>query len=93
MIAEGMRMDLSGTGVRVSTVDPGLVETEFSLVRFRGDRTKAAMPYVGMEPLTPEDVAQAVLWCLDRPARVNVQEVVLYPTAQASPTLVSRRPA
>ena len=93
MIAEGMRMDLSGSGVRVSTVDPGLVETEFSLVRFRGDRVKAKAPYAGMEPLTPDDVAETVLWCLARPERINVQEVVLYPTAQASPALVSRRPA
>ncbi len=90
MIAEGMRMDLLGSGVRVSTVDPGLVETEFSLVRFRGDKARAKSVYAGMRPLTPDDVAEAVLWCLQRPARVNVQEIVLYPTDQASPTLVHR---
>ncbi len=93
MIAEGMRMDLLGSGVRVSTVDPGLVETEFSLVRFRGDRARAKSVYQGMSPLTADDVAEAVLWCLERPSRVNVQEIVLYPTDQASPTLVSRRQA
>jgi 3-hydroxy acid dehydrogenase / malonic semialdehyde reductase len=89
-INEGLRMDLHGSGVRVTTIDPGLVETEFSVVRFRGDSERAAKVYQGLQPLTPEDVAETILWCLSRPPHVNVQEVVLYPTAQASPTMVKR---
>ena len=89
-INEGLRMDLHGTGVRVTTIDPGMVETEFSTVRFRGDAERAAKVYQGFQPLTPDDVAETLLWCLARPPHVNVQEVVLYPTAQASVTMVKR---
>ena len=89
-INEGLRMDLHGTGVRVTTIDPGMVETEFSEVRFRGDRERAAKVYQGFRPLSPEDVAETLLWCVSRPAHVNVQEVVLYPTAQASVGMVKR---
>jgi len=91
-INEGMRMDLCGSGVRVTTVDPGLVETEFSLVRFHGDAEKAGTAYTGMTPLTGRDVAETIQWIVDRPAHVNVAEVVLYPTDQAAPTIVHRRP-
>jgi NADP-dependent 3-hydroxy acid dehydrogenase YdfG len=91
-INEGLRMDLHGTGVRVTTVDPGMVETEFSEVRFRGDAGRAAKVYQGFQPLAPEDVAEAILWCVQRPAHVNVQEVVLYPTAQSAVGMVKRAP-
>ncbi len=91
-LAEGLRMDLLGTGVRVTSVDPGMVETEFSEVRFRGDKARARAVYEGMTPLAAEDVAGLVLFCLTRPAHVNVQQVVVTPTDQASPTLVHRRP-
>jgi NADP-dependent 3-hydroxy acid dehydrogenase YdfG len=90
-INEGLRMDLLGTGVRVSTVDPGLVHTEFSLVRFHGDAARAETPYRGMTPLTARDVAEVIRFVVDRPPHVNVAEVVLLPTDQASPTQVHRR--
>jgi NADP-dependent 3-hydroxy acid dehydrogenase YdfG len=90
-ITEGLRMDVLGTGVRVSTVDPGLVETEFSIVRFHGDHDRAARVYEGLDPLTPDDVAEAVVWVADRPAHVQVAEVIILPTAQASAARTARR--
>lgn len=81
---DGMRMDLQGTGVRVTNIEPGLVETEFSLVRFDGDKEAADAVYEGYDVLRPEDVAETIAWCLARPAHVNVQELVLFPTCQAS---------
>ncbi len=89
-ITRGLRMDLLGTGVRVSTVDPGMVETEFSVVRFKGDEERARRVYAGMTPLTPDDIADAVLWCATRPPHVNIDEIILKPTDQASATLVHR---
>lgn len=89
-ITRGLRMDLLGTGVRVSTVDPGMVETEFSTVRFGGDRERADRVYAGMTPLTPDDVAEAVVWCATRPPHVNVDQIILKPTDQASATRVHR---
>ena len=90
-ITRGLRMDLLGTGVRVSTVDPGMVETEFSLVRFEGDRERADRVYAGMTPLVADDIADAVLWCATRPPHVNVDEIIIKPTDQASATLVNRK--
>jgi len=90
-LSRGLRLDLCGTNVRVSTVDPGMVETEFSEVRFHGDKTRAAGVYLGFMPLAPEDVAEAVLFCATRPAHVNISEVIVMPTAQASTMLVHRR--
>lgn len=90
-ITNGLRMDLFNTKVRVSTVDPGAVETNFSLVRFKGDLERAAAIYEGMEPLTPEDVADAVLYCATRPAHVNISEVIIMPTDQAAATMVARK--
>lgn len=92
-ITRGLRMDLLGTGVRVSTVDPGMVETEFSVVRFRGDRARAGGVYRGMTPLTADDVADAVLWAATRPPHVNVDQIVVKPTDQASAARVHRREA
>jgi len=89
-ITRGLAIDLLGTGVRVSSVDPGLVETEFSMVRFRGDTDRAASVYRGLEPLTAADVAEAVLFCATRPARATVREMVLVPAAQASAVHVVR---
>lgn len=83
-INQGLKMDLLGTAVRVSSVDPGLVETEFSEVRFRGDKERAAKVYENMRPLHGDDVAEAVLFCATRPPHVNILEVVVLPTAQAS---------
>ena len=90
-ITTGLRMDLLGSDVRVSTVDPGLVETEFSVVRFGGDADRAAKVYEGMTPLTPDDVAETIVWVADRPAHVQVAEVILLPTDQAAATQVHRR--
>lgn len=90
-ITRGLRLDLNGTPIRVSTVDPGLVETEFSIVRFHGDDTRAGKTYQGLKPLTPEDVAEAIAWVASRPEHVQVAEVIILPTAQASATLVHRK--
>jgi len=89
---KGLRLDLLGTGIRVSSVDPGLVPTEFSEVRFHGDRERAARVYEDTRPLSAADVADAIVWCASRPAWVNVEEVLLMPTDQAAPALVHRRP-
>ncbi len=80
-------MDLLGTTVRVTSVDPGLVETEFSLVRFHGDAERARKVYEGVRPLRGEDVADVVLFCATRPPHVNINDVVMMPVAQASATL------
>lgn len=90
-LTKGLRLDLVGTGVRVSTVDPGMVETEFSVVRFHGDAERADAVYEGVTPLTATDVAETVRWIAERPAHVQVAEVVLLPTDQASATVVARR--
>lgn len=87
---EALRLDAAGTGVRFCTIDPGMVESEFSTVRFGGDRERALAVYAGMTPLAPEDVADAILFALTRPRHVNVGEVVLWPTDQASTTVVRR---
>jgi len=89
---ESLRIDHVGSGVRFTTVDPGMVATEFSRVRFRGDDERASAVYAGMTPLTPEDVAEAILWAVGRPRHVNVGEIVLWPTDQASTTSVAREP-
>jgi len=89
-ITNGLRMDVVGTGVKVSTVDPGLVETEFSTVRFGGDAERAASVYDGLDPLTGADVAEAVVWVASRPRHVQVAEVVVLAAAQGSATLVHR---
>ena len=90
-INEGMKMDLHGTQVRVSSVDPGLVETEFSLVRFDGDAPRADKVYNDTNPLTPEDVAETVLWVAARPNRVNISEVLMMAVDQSHATLVNRQ--
>jgi len=80
----GLAIDTLGTGVRVSSVDPGMVETEFSLVRFHGDAERASGVYDGLEPLSGEDVADAVVFCATRPVHANVREMILMPSAQAA---------
>ena len=90
-LSKGLRLDLNGTPVRVSEVAPGMVETEFSLVRFHGDAERAVKVYQGLTPLSPDDIADAVVWCATRPLHVNVSEVVVMPTAQASTFLVHRK--
>ena len=91
-LTQGLRLDLSGTGVRVATVDPGLVGgTEFSPVRFHGDLARASALYKGVTPLTADDVADAVVWVATRPAHVQIAEIVMFPTDQASATLLHRK--
>ncbi|MBV8886881.1 MAG: SDR family oxidoreductase [Chroococcidiopsidaceae cyanobacterium CP_BM_RX_35] len=90
-ISEGLKQDLLGTPVRVSSVDPGLVETEFSVVRFHGDAERADNTYQGMTPLTPDNIADIILFCVTRPVHVNINDVLVMPTDQAGPTLVHRR--
>ena len=91
-LSEGLRMDLHGSGIRVTNIEPGLVETEFSVVRFKGDEDRAAKVYADTRPLRAEDIAETILWCCDRPAHVNIQELVIYPTDQAHIGMVHRRP-
>lgn len=81
--SKGLRSDLLGTAVRVTTIEPGLCETEFSQVRFKGDKERAAAVYQGTKPLSAEDVAQAVLWVLGLPAHVNINSIELMPVCQA----------
>ncbi len=90
-LTKGMRMDLVDTPVRVCTVDPGLVETEFSNVRFHGDDARAKKVYQGMTPLSPDDVADAVLFAASRPPHVQIAEIIIMPAMQASATLVHRK--
>lgn len=90
-INRGLAIDTLGTGVRVSSVDPGLVETEFSVVRFHGDQERAAGVYQGLTPLSAKDVADAVLFCATRPSHANVREMILMPTDQAAAVHVHRR--
>jgi NADP-dependent 3-hydroxy acid dehydrogenase YdfG len=91
-INDGLRQDLLGTPVRVTSVDPGMVETDFSLVRFHGDAERAAKVYKGVTPLTPEDVADAILWAVSRPPHVNIARVLLTPVQQANSLLFDRKP-
>ncbi len=93
VISEGLKLDLMGTPVRVTTIDPGMVETEFSSVRFRGDEEKAAKVYQNITPLEPEDVADAILWAVSRPARVNIHSMLLTSIDQANSNTLVRRPA
>jgi 3-hydroxy acid dehydrogenase / malonic semialdehyde reductase len=90
-ITRALRLELCGTGVRVSTVDPGFAETEFSLVRFKGDATRAKKVYDGMIPLTAEDIAETLVWVASRPAHVCIDEMVIKPTDQAQVYKVHRR--
>lgn len=87
---QALRLDAGGRGVRFTTLDPGMVETEFAKVRYRGDEAQAKAAYEGMQPLTPEDVADALVYAVTRPAHVNVGEIVLWPTCQSSTRDVAR---
>jgi NADP-dependent 3-hydroxy acid dehydrogenase YdfG len=92
-LTQGIRLDVVGTGVRVSTVDPGMVETEFSVVRFHGDHDRAKNVYRGMTALTADDIAETIVWVASRPPHVCIDEVIIKPTDQASSTVVHRSPA
>lgn len=90
-LSRALRMDLLGTAVRVSNVEPGLVETEFSEVRFHGDKERAKKTYAGISPLTGEDVAEAVIFCATRPPHVDIAELTMMSIDQASVSMVKRR--
>lgn len=90
-LTETLRIELVGKPIRVTEVAPGLVETEFSLVRFGGDAERAKKPYQGMTPLTAGDVADAIVWVVTRPAHVNIDTLVIKPLAQATATLIHRK--
>jgi 3-hydroxy acid dehydrogenase / malonic semialdehyde reductase len=87
---DGLRQDVLGTPVRVTSVDPGMVETDFSLVRFHGDSERAAKVYKGVKPLTAEDVADVIVWAAGRPPHVNIARVTLTPVQQANSLLFAR---
>jgi 3-hydroxy acid dehydrogenase/malonic semialdehyde reductase len=91
-LSKGLRLDLNGTPIRVTEVAPGLVETEFSMVRFHGEAERAGKVYQGLTPLSPDDIADAVVWCATRPPHVNISRLTVMPTAQASATMISRKP-
>ena len=91
-ISRTLRLELNGEPIRVTEVAPGLVETEFSLVRFHGDRKRAKEPYEGIKPLTPEDIADCVLFAVTRPPHVDIDEIVVRPVAQANVVTVARKP-
>jgi NADP-dependent 3-hydroxy acid dehydrogenase YdfG len=90
-ITRGMLMDLVDTPVRVSTVDPGLVETEFSMVRFYGDQERTKKIYQGLKPLTGDDIADTIVWIASRPEHVNIAQVIVMPKAQASAMVLHRQ--
>jgi len=90
-ISRALRLELSGTGIRVSSIDPGLAETEFSLVRFKGDAARAKKPYEGTYPLVAEDIADILVWVASRPPHVNIDEMLIKPVDQAAMHKVYRR--
>lgn len=89
-ITEATKKDLHGTDIRVSMISPGLVETEFSEVRFDGDKDKAANVYKGIQPLTAQDIAEIIIFVANRPPHVNIMDTIIYPVAQSSATMVHR---
>ncbi len=90
-IVKSMRLELNAYGIKVSSIAPGLVETEFSQVRFKGDQARAAQVYMGYAPLRAQDVAEAVLFMINRPEHVNIADLTILPTAQASSTVVHKK--
>jgi len=91
MLSQSMRMDLFPRSIRVTHIDPGMTKTEFSLVRWKGDQTKADQTYEGVDYLNPEDLAEVILFCATRPPHVNIGELVITPTAQVSFNMVNRK--
>jgi NADP-dependent 3-hydroxy acid dehydrogenase YdfG len=89
-LTQGMRLDLNPFNIKVTSINPGLVETEFALVRFKGDESKASNVYKGMTPLKGEDIADIILYTLNSPAHVVLADITVFPTAQASAAVVKR---
>jgi NADP-dependent 3-hydroxy acid dehydrogenase YdfG len=90
-ISEGMRLDLTQHGIKVTNVAPGAVETDFSLVRFKGDESRAAKVYEGFDPLLAEDIADAIVYAVNAPARVTIADLTIYASAQSAPTIIHRK--
>ena len=90
-ISEGMRLDLTQHGIRVTNIAPGAVETEFSVVRFKGDKERAAKVYEGFTPLTPEDIADTILYAVKAPKHVTIADVTIYASAQSAPSTIYRK--
>lgn len=91
VISEGMRLELTEFGIKVTNVQPGAVETDFSKVRFKGDEERAATVYAGYEPLIAEDIADAISYCVNAPDRVSIAEICIYPKAQAEPRTIYKK--
>ncbi len=91
VISEGMRIELTEFGIRVTNIQPGAVETDFSKVRFKGDDERAATVYAGYEPLLAEDIADAIAYCINVPERISVSDMTIYPKAQAEPRTIYRK--
>jgi NADP-dependent 3-hydroxy acid dehydrogenase YdfG len=89
-LSKSMRIDLLPHHIKVTGIHPGMVETEFSIVRFKGDETRAQSVYKGLQPLTAEDIAETIYWVASRPAHVNINELVIMPSVQANATTVLR---
>ncbi len=90
-ITKSMQVDLNKYNIKVSSVNPGLVETEFALVRFKGDKEKANLVYDGIKPLTPDDVAEVIYFIINRPDNVNISDITIFPKNQASSTVINRQ--
>lgn len=90
-LTKGMRIDLLSHNIKVTAINPGMVETEFSIVRFNGDEERAKSVYKGLQPLLPEDVAETVYWVATRPPHVNINDIVIMPTVQANATTTLRK--
>jgi 3-hydroxy acid dehydrogenase/malonic semialdehyde reductase len=88
---KGMRIDLLPHNIKVTAINPGMVETEFSVVRFNGDEERAKNVYKGLQPLLPEDIAETVFWVASRPAHVNINDIIIMPTVQANSTTAIRK--
>lgn len=88
---KGMRIDLLPHNIKVSAINPGMVETEFSVVRFDGDEDRAKKVYLGLQPLKPEDIAETIFWVANRPAHVNINDLLIMPSVQATATTVIRK--
>ena len=86
-----MRIDLLPHGIRVTAINPGMVETEFSKVRFKGDEGRAKKVYDGLDPLMANDIAEAIWFAVSRPAHVNINDMLIMPTAQATGTIINRK--
>ena len=88
---KGMRIDLVQHGIKVTAINPGMVETEFSIVRFKGDEERAKKVYMGLKPLAPQDIAETVFWVASRPAHVNINDIIIMPAVQANATTTVRK--